>query len=343
MLRVAVLGCGRIATKHFQAIEALSEKGLTLDSVADSDAAVLGSVNLDKRVPRFASLERLLREREVDLLVIATPSGLHAANAMDAAGKVPAIVVEKPLALSLTDAEKMVDFCRKSGTRLFVVKQNRYNSAIQKVRASVRSGLLGEIHLGTVRVRWTRDSRYYNLADWRGTRTMDGSVIWNQASHHLDLLSLFLGPVQSVFAYGQTALASIEVEDTVVGIAKFAGGKVGVVEATTAARPSDLEGSLSLLGSRGAAIIGGFAVNKLEKLVFEGQDANEYPSRLRANEFPSDVYGYGHLKFYDDLADHLLRNGDFELTGENALETVRLIEMLDASVREGREIVRQAS
>lgn len=340
MLKVGLVGVGRIARKHIEAVESLQDVGLELDAICDVDTSTLSSVAVAPGVARFPSLDELLGAKRIDVLVITTPSGLHARQAVSAAGRVPFIVVEKPMALSLADAQEMVDVCANSDTGLFVVKQNRYNDAIQRVRLGVQEGLLGNLHLATCRVRWTRTPDYYDAADWRGTRTMDGSVIWNQASHHLDLLSMFLGPVESAFAYGQTALARVEVEDTVVGVAKFAAGRIGVIEATTAVRPTDLEGSISLLGSRGSAVVGGYAVNELQSFVHEGQEAIDTSSENYANEFPSDVYGFGHRKFYSHLADHIIRGTPFELTGQNSLETVRLIEMLDRSVREGREIVR---
>lgn len=340
MIKVGLVGCGRVSKNHIEAIKSLNRSGLVLDSICDVSPLALKASNVGPEVQRYSNLDEILDSARVDLLVITTPSGFHAGHVTRAAGKVSNIVVEKPMALSLVEAQEMVASCTNSGTGLFVVKQNRYNAAVQDVWQKAQDGRFGEIHLGTVRVRWTRNQEYYDQADWRGTRVLDGSVIWNQASHHLDLLSRFMGPVESVFSYGQKALADIEVEDTVVAVARFAGKKIGLIEATTAVRPVDLEGSLSILGSAGSAVIGGYAVNELQSMVFEGQETFISEHKHELAETPPNVYGDGHGKFYSHLVSHIKHGIEFELSGENSLETVRLIEMVDRSVREGREMVR---
>jgi predicted dehydrogenase len=167
------------------------------------------------------------------------------------------------MAMNLAEADAMIVKCRETGGRLFVVKQNRYNRPIQALKQALDAGRFGKAVLGTVRVRWCRDQKYYGSASWRGTKTWDGGVLTNQASHHIDLLQWLLGDAESVAAMTATRLANIETEDTAGALIRFKSGALGVVEATTATRPKDLEGSVSFLGEKGSVVVGGFAADKL--------------------------------------------------------------------------------
>src|SRR5438445_1265228 len=194
-----------------------------------------------------------------DLLAVCTPSGIHADGVIAAArAGVRNIVVEKPMALLLKDADSMITACEQSGTRLFVVKQNRYNLPIKKLREALEEGRFGKLVLGAVRVRWCRRQDYYDQAPWRGTWAMDGGVFSNQASHHVDMLTFMMGDVASVKAIAATRLVSIEAEDTGLAHLRFASGALGVIEATTAARPEDLEVSISILGEHATVDLRGF-------------------------------------------------------------------------------------
>ena len=161
-------------------------------------------------------------------------------------------MVEKPMALTLDDADSMIEACDNHGVKLFIVKQNRFNVPVVQLRKALEDGRFGKLIMGTVRVRWCRPQAYYDQDSWRGTWAYDGGVLTNQASHHIDLLEWMLGDVESVFAKSKTALVDIEAEDTAVVILKFRNGALGVIEATTAIRPKDLEGSLSVLGEKGS-------------------------------------------------------------------------------------------
>ena len=173
-----------------------------------------------------------------------TESGNHCRNVLDLAQYSKHLVVEKPMALTLRDADEMIKACDEAGCRLFVIKQNRFNVPVVKAREALDRGRFGKLVLGTVRVRWCRRQAYYDQDPWRGTWAMDGGVLTNQASHHIDLLEWMMGEVDSVYAMSTTALANIETEDTAVITLRFTNGALGVIEATTAARPTDLELSL---------------------------------------------------------------------------------------------------
>ena len=187
------------------------------------------------------------------------------------------LVVEKPLALRLEDADRMIEACDAHGVKLFVVHQNRYNLPIVKAREALEQGRFGRLVLGTVRLRWTRDQAYYDSESWRGTWAHDGGVFMNQAVHHIDMLTWFMGNVESVRSMAATRLVKIEAEDTGVAVIRFNSGALGVLEATTATRPKDLEGSISILGEKGSVVIGGFFMNELVTWNFE----DKQPDRRR--------------------------------------------------------------
>ena len=201
------------------------------------------------------------------------------------------MVVEKPLALRLDDADRMLEACDAHGVRLFVVHQNRYNPPILKAREALEQGRFGRLVLGTVRLRWTRNQGYYDSEAWRGTWAHDGGVFMNQAVHHIDMLSWFMGTVESVRSMAATRLVKIEAEDTGVAIIRYNSGALGILEATTAARPKDLEGSISILGEKGSVVIGGFFMNELVTWNFEDKQPIDDEMFERYGKNPS---GFAH-------------------------------------------------
>ena len=197
MLGVALLGCGRIALRHAELLSRNEIKGAKLVAVCDIQSQRAKTFGEKYQVPYFDCLETMMKEcgNKIDIVSILTPSGSHAQNTLQVAPYKKHIIVEKPMALRLEDADKMIEACDKNGIRLFVVKQNRYNLPVQKLREALESGRFGKIVMGTVRVRWCRDDKYYKQDSWRGTWAEDGGVFTNQASHHIDLLEWMLGEV----------------------------------------------------------------------------------------------------------------------------------------------------
>jgi predicted dehydrogenase len=205
----------------------------------------------------------------IDVFSVLTPSGAHCSNVLDLVEYGRPIVVEKPMALRLEDADRMIEACDANGVKLFVVHQNRYNAPILQAREALQQGRFGRLVMGTIRLRWTRDQKYYDSDSWRGTWAHDGGVFMNQAVHHIDMLTWFMGGVDSMRSMATTRLVNIECEDTGVAIIRFHSGALGVLEATTATRPNDLEGSISILGEKGTVVIGGFFMNELVTWKFE--------------------------------------------------------------------------
>jgi len=340
MLGYALVGCGRIATKHAELLGMGQIEGGRLVAVCDSQPGRAQVFGEKYGVPHFGDMHQMMEvmDADVDAVCILTPSGLHVEHAQALAPYRKNLVVEKPMALTLEDADRMIEACDREGIKLFVVKQNRYNRPVTKLREALDSGRFGKLVMGTVRVRWARDQAYYDQDAWRGTWVLDGGVFSNQASHHVDLLRWCLGEPVAVYATSRTALVDIEAEDTGVAVIHFANGAVGIVEASTAVRPTDLEGSLSVLGEKGSVEIGGFAVNEMR--VWNFQDVGEEDERVleRFRENPPNVYGFGHKLYLDHVCD-VIENGTPSLV--DGLEGRRSLELINAiyeSVETGREV-----
>ncbi len=240
---------------------------------------------------RSYDIDDFLARKDIDAVAVLTPSGMHPAHVIACARAGKHVVVEKPMALRLQDADDMIRACDQAGVKLFIVKQNRFNVPVVKAREALDAGRFGRLILGTVRVRWCRHQAYYDQDEWRGTWAYDGGVLTNQASHHVDMLEWFFGDVVSVHARAVTALANIETEDTAVATLKFRNGALGIIEATTAARPTDLEGSLSILGEKGTVEIAGFAVNQIRHWRFVDELASDKDVVEKFSVNPPDVYG----------------------------------------------------
>jgi predicted dehydrogenase len=275
---------------------------------------------------------------DVDVVCVLTESGNHAKHVIEVAQYKKHVVVEKPMALTLPDAEAMIVACDAAGVRLFVVKQNRYNLPVMKLREALESGRFGRVVMGTVRVRWCRTQAYYDQDAWRGTWALDGGVFANQASHHIDLLMWMLGEPVSVFARTRTALVDIEAEDTGVAVITFQSGAIGIVEATTAARPSDLEGSLSVLGEHGTVEIGGFAVNRIQTWKFDHKDAADDDVLGKFSENPPNVYGFGHQRYLEGVVQALSGDGPRLVDGIEGMRSLELIVAMYESAATGRVV-----
>ncbi len=339
-LGFVLMGCGRIAHRHASLLSQGQIEGARLVAVCDPQGTRAADFGEKYGIPHFKTLEELMsvHQEEVDVISILTESGNHAANTREAVQWKKHIIVEKPMALTLEDADDMIRVCDQAGVRLFVVKQNRFNRPVVAVREAFEQGKFGKITMGTVRVRWSRPQEYYDQDAWRGTWAMDGGVFANQASHHVDLLRYFLGDPVSVFARTKTALADIECEDTGVAIVEFASGALGVIEATTATRPVDLEGSLSLLGASGTAVISGFAVNKLETFRFVGEEPMSDEQFAEISDNPPNVYGFGHKAYYESVVAALGSAGPALVDGLEGRRSLELVLAIYESAATG-EIV----
>lgn len=338
MINFAILGCGRIARRHADLLGLGQIEGARLVAACDVNVSRTKAFVEKYQVPGFSSLAEMLAQTNIDVVSILTPSGMHAQHAIAVAGATRHIVVEKPMALTLEDASAMIAAADAAGVRLFVVKQNRFNVPVLKAREALDAGRFGRLVLGTIRVRWCRDQAYYDQDSWRGTWALDGGVLSNQASHHVDMLSWFMGEAQSVHARGITALVNIEAEDTAVATIKFANGALGVVEATGAARPKDIEGSISVLGSGGAVEIAGFAMNKIRTWQFSTELESDRDVIDRYSVNPPNVYGFGHQAYYEHVVRCLNDGKKAVVDGTEGRRSLELISALYESMASGQEV-----
>ena len=338
VLRVALVGCGRISARHSQLLAEGKIEGANLHCVCDIVPEKAKKIADAYGVPAYSDMHEMMRVEKPDLVAVLTESGNHASNVIQLAQYGAHILVEKPMALTLADADKMIEVCDLAGVKLFVVKQNRFNLPVVKLREALQQQRFGKLTMGTVRVRWCRPQSYYDQDPWRGTWAYDGGVLTNQASHHVDLLEWMMGDVDSVFAMSRTALVDIETEDTAVVLLRFTNGALGIIEATTATRPKDLEGSISILGEKGSVEIGGFAVNEMKVWNFYESTSNDEDVIDNYSVNPPNVYGFGHKEYYDHVVKAVHDGGPNLVDGLEGRRSLELITAIYESIETGAEV-----
>lgn len=338
MLKFAIVGCGRISKRHSDLLGESQIDGAKLVAVADVKLEKAKAIAESKNINAYSDMHEMMSIEKPDVAVVLTESGNHAKNVIELAPYKADILVEKPMALTLDDADKMIETCDLHGIRLFVVKQNRFNLPVVQLRKALEDDRFGKLVMGTVRVRWCRTQDYYDQDGWRGTWAYDGGVLTNQASHHIDLLEWMMGEVESVFAKGTTALVDIEAEDTAIVTLKFKNGALGLIEATTAARPIDLEGSISILGETGIVEIGGFAVNEIKHWKFSNELPQDDKILEKFSVNPPNVYGFGHQAYYEHVVDCINKKKQALVDGFQGRKSLELINAIYQSIETGKEV-----
>ena len=333
--KFALIGCGRISYKHINAINVIENaKLVAVCDIKEERAKTKGEEN---SIPWYTDYHEMLKNEDIDIVNILVESGKHAEIFKDIAKYKKHIIVEKPMALTLSDADDMIRISDENIIKLFVVKQNRFNPPVKLLRKALEEGRFGKLILATARVRWHRDQAYYDQDYWRGTWKYDGGVFTNQASHHLDLLEWMMGDVESVFAKSDTFLHQIEVEDTGVALFKFSNGALGTFEATTCTNPVDLEGSISILGENGTVEIGGFAVNEMK--VWNFKDKKEYDKEaFNTSYIPKNVYGSGHKEYIKNVLNAIENNTIGLVEGIEGRRSLELINAIYESIETEKEI-----
>ena len=334
-LRFAVVGCGRIAQSHFAALKQHAQR-VELVGVCDVLPAALDAATTLTGAAGFASLDALLAGCDADIVVLATPSGLHSRQAVRVAAAGRHVLSEKPMATKWDEGVAMVHACRDAGVKLFVVKQNRLNATLQLVKRAVEAGRFGRLALVNVNVFWTRPQAYYDAAPWRGRWDMDGGAFMNQASHYVDMVDWLVGPVDNVHAYTATLGRDIEAEDTGTMSLRLRSGALASVNVTMLTHNKNFEGSITLLGERGTVRVGGVAVNKVEHWEFD--TPHEDDARVASASYdPASVYGPGHPLYYDNVINTLRGEANAAVDG---YEGLRSLEVLVAGYRSARDGVR---
>ncbi len=334
-IRFGLIGCGRVAPRHIQSLWELD--GAQLVAVADIVETRALRAAKESGAEPYTDYRRLLERRDLDVVTICTPSGMHAQMAIDALCAGKHVIVEKPMALNLQDADRMIATAQATGRRLCVVLQNRYNPPMQDLRRVVDEGRLGRLLLGNATVRWYRPQEYYDDG-WHGTFGMDGGALMNQSIHHIDALQWLMGDVESVFAYTATLAHKMEAEDVGVVAVRFASGALGTIEGSTVAFPENLEGSIAVFGECGSVKVGGTALNR--KIFWKIAGALEHERELltRDQVDPPTVYGYSHKAVIADMLAALREQREPRTNGPVARKSVALVLAIYESARTGRPV-----
>ena len=335
-IRFALVGCGRISANHFDALDRHRDRA-ELVGVCDIDPTPLAAAEARTGAPGFRTLDALLANTDADIVILATPSGLHADQAVQVAAAGRHVMTEKPMATRWRDGKRMVHACDQAGVHLFVVKQNRRNATLQLVKRAVEKNRFGRIYMVNINVFWTRPQSYYDSAAWRGTWEFDGVAFMNQASHYVDLLDWLIGPVESLQAYTATLARNIQVEDTGVVSIRWRTGALGSMNVTMLTYPKNLEGSITIIGEKGTVRVGGVAVNKIEHWEFAQPDPDDATIEAASYETTS-VYGFGHPLYYDNVIKSLRGEAVPDTDGREGLHSLEILIATYLSARDGRRI-----
>ncbi len=317
--RLAIIGCGKIFSKHYEAIRLQrSKEKIVLVAICDPNEKLLNKINI-KNIRKYKRIKDLINNEKLDIISILTPSGFHYKNAMECVGKVKNIIIEKPVTLKISDAKKLLINAKKKGTNVYVVLQNRFNDPIIELKKAIDKKLFGKLFMVTVRLRWSRGIQYYSQAKWRGTWKLDGGVVANQASHFIDLFQWLFGMPKKVFSkIKQMQDIKKEVEDTALAIFEYENNKkLGLIEATNSIRPKNLEGSLSIIGEKGVVIVGGISG---EKLIEWSIKKNPRVKKL-INSNSRKING--HIKFYEYVMKNLNKKNLLDIT--EAMKSLKII------------------
>lgn len=339
-LKYALIGCGRVSSYHVQAAmnNKLNIVGIC-DVVPEAVSGLAERFGLD-HAGQYTDHKLMLDKERPDIVAIATQSGSHAAVALDCIDAGCNVIIEKPIALSIADADAVIRAGREKGVSVCACHQYRFNRAIQYVRKAIEEGRFGRLHHGTASVRWNRGKEYYDQASWRGTRMQDGGCLMNQCIHNIDLLRWMLGDeVEEVMAYTDRLMHPyIEAEDFGMAMIKFKNGAYGLIEGSVNIYPSNLEETLCIFGERGTVKATGKSVNYIEEWNFaDGLDDPADVKKIYAQEAPN-VYGCGHTPLYADVVDALQRGRKPYVDGEAGKRAVELILAIYRSAAEGRPV-----
>lgn len=330
-VRFGIIGCGHIAHKHAEAI--VNSPLMELKAVYDINLSAAEAFAEKYGVSWCADINDLLNDSGVDVINVCTPSGLRLEIGLQVAGAEKHLVVEKPMALTLKEADRLIEVCRGKGVKLAVMHQNRFIPAVRRMMKAVSAGRFGKLTHGSAVVRWNRNDEYYAKASWRGTRAMDGGCMLNQAIHNIDLLQWALGEVQAVFGFTATQVRKIETEDNAVAVLKFAGGALGTIEASTTIFPSNLEETLSIFGSEGSVILGGVSMGKIRTWRVNGDDEAEV---LAEQAGEPDLPRYAcHRAVLEDMARAVANNRRPAIDGNEGRKALAIIEAIYRSNETG--------
>lgn len=341
-MKYALIGCGRISTNHVKAvINNQLEFVAVCDVIPEHMENVLAKHDLqnDITIKRYTDYKKLLEENEIDLVGIATESGIHAEIALYCIEKEVNVIIEKPMAMSIADANEIIRRSEEKGVKVSACHQNRFNIAVQEMRNALEKGRFGKLSHGSIHVRWNRNKDYYTQAPWRGTWAQDGGALMNQCIHGIDLLRWMMGnEIDEVYGVTRQQFHDyLEAEDIGMAVVKFKNGAVGTIEGTTNVYPQNLEETLYLFGETGTVKLGGKSTNNIDVWNF-ADESEEDQKNKGLEEETSNVYGNGHTSLYADMINAIENDRAPYVdayAGKNALELVLAIYK---SQKEGRPV-----
>ena len=331
-MKYALIGCGRIATNHVTAaVNNNLEIVAVCDIVPEKMEEILTKHSLadDSSIKRYTDYKKMLEENELELVSIATESGKHAAIALDAIDAGVSVIIEKPMAMNIADAEEIIKRAAEKHAKVSACHQNRFNVAIQEVRKAIEGDRFGKLSHASINVRWNRNKGYYDQAPWRGTWEEDGGCLMNQCIHGIDLLRWMMGD-EVVEVYGATRQQFhdyLEAEDVGVAVVKFKNGAIGTIEGTTNVYPQNLEETLYLFGENGTVKVGGKSTNTIDVWDFKDETSEDQKNKGLEEE-TSNVYGNGHTSLFADVIEAIKEDRTpyvDGVAGRNALEMVLAI------------------
>lgn len=322
MVGFGIVGCGHIARKHAEQLQQIEHGNLV--AVCDSRSEAMQPFIEKYGATGYQHYEDMLHDKRIQAVCICTPSGSHARLAIEAARAGKHVVVEKPMALSLEDADAIINHCHENGVQLTVVHPNRFRPAIVALRKMMDDGRFGRLSHVNATVRWNRNQQYYDSAPWRGTKAEDGGVLMNQAIHNLDLMLWIVGEPAEVFSMDATRFRQMETEDVSVGCVRFQNGALGVVEACVTVYPENFEESLTIFGEKGTIQIGGKTANFIKYLKIEGMDEKECQSLIE--QIDRDPFGVpGHRRILEDFVEAIRTGRQPAVTGEEGRRALRFV------------------
>jgi predicted dehydrogenase len=331
--KFAIVGCGRISYKHVEAIANNRKEGQLVAVCDIVEQNAIDKANEYKKlcpeddIPKvYTDYKEMIENENIDIVTVATESGYHAEVAIDCMNSGLNIICEKPIALSVKDADRMIQCAKDNNVKLCVSHQNRFNPSIQKLRHAVEENKFGRIFNGTARILWNRNMDYYRQAPWRGTWELDGGTLMNQCIHNIDLLQWMLGgEVQSVYSQCDTFMRDIEGEDFGAVIVRFKNGSIGIVEGSACVYPKNLKETLDIFGEKGTVSIGGLAVNKIDVWRFEDNLNNLDNLSGDDQNDPDTVYGFGHTPLFRDVIEAIKEDREPYVNGEEGRKAMSII------------------
>ncbi len=340
-LKYALIGCGRISPNH---IAAALENGLDIVAICDilpeNMQDKIKEFNLPDTVHTYTDFHELLELEKPELVAIATESGNHSHIAIECIENGCHLIIEKPITLSLKDADAIISSANRKGVKVCACHQNRFNKSVQKIREAVEAGRFGRLLHGAAHIRWNRGEDYYKQAPWRGTWEQDGGALMNQCIHNIDLLRWMMGSeITEVIGLTDRLLHDyIEAEDLGLALVRFANGSYGLIEGTTNIFPANLEETLYLFGEKGTVKAGGKSVNVIEEWRFA--DGLDDPEEVKAlyHENPPNVYGFGHKPLYTDVIQAVEMGREPYVTAEDGRRALELVLAIYKSAASGQSI-----